>query len=198
MTKTPLPFQADDISSLARAINRQLARIDHKPGHLEMLNMLARAGGFRNFQHFHASRRTDDEPLRINPVPPSSGSSSSDIDQVAIRRLSFLFDDAGRLISWPSGLKRQELCLWVLWSKMPARLALSEREVSRRLDLVHLFGDAALLRRSLCNGRLMTRRPDGSDYRRIEQRPPADALALIGLLGRPAASAEPGRLQTAG
>ncbi len=47
----------------------------------------------------------------------------------------------------------------------------------------HLFGDHAILRRSLCNSGLLARTPDGRVYRRVERRPTADAAALIRRLG---------------
>ncbi|SDJ55144.1 hypothetical protein SAMN04487993_10459 [Salipiger marinus] len=47
----------------------------------------------------------------------------------------------------------------------------------------HLFEDPATLRRTMISCGLLTRRPDGSDYRRREQKPPAEAKALIRALG---------------
>ena len=46
MSRPALPFASGDISALARALERQIAAHDGPPGHVEMLNMLARAGGF--------------------------------------------------------------------------------------------------------------------------------------------------------
>jgi hypothetical protein len=56
---------------------------------------------------------------------------------------------------------------------------MTEREVSARLDAWHLFGDAAQLRRSMVGARMLTRKPDCTEYRRVEPRPPPEALALI-------------------
>ena len=62
---------------------------------------------------------------------------------------------------------------------LPARRTLSEPQVNERLQQIHLFGDHAILRRSLCNARLLVRTPDGREYRRIEREPPPPAAALI-------------------
>ena len=80
---------------------------------------------------------------------------------------------------WPSKTAVQALCVWALWSVLPARVALSEKEMNARVDAWHGFADRAILRRSLIGHGLFRRTPDGSEYRRIEPVPPADALALI-------------------
>ena len=83
---------------------------------------------------------------------------------------------------WPSRRKQQELCLWVLWTRLPARAVLQEKEVNAVLLDEHLFGDPAILRRSLIGSGLVSRNKDGSDYRRCEQKPPIEALSLIQIL----------------
>ena len=59
---------------------------------------------------------------------------------------------------------------------MPAS---TEKQVNAQLEATHLFGDHALLRRELVDGGWLTRKRDGSDYRRIEREPPPEALALL-------------------
>lgn len=43
----------------------------------------------------------------------------------------------------------------------------------------HDFGDPALLRREMFQRKMVSRTLDCRDYRRLEQRPPDEALALI-------------------
>ena len=62
MPRTFLPFAVDDISALARSLRDQLAARTEPPGHVEMLNMLARAAGDRNFQQFRARTATGGAP----------------------------------------------------------------------------------------------------------------------------------------
>jgi len=177
MSRTPLPFATSDISALARSLAHQVATHDGAPGHVEWLNMLARGAGFTNYQHFRAQAEARDAletpPPQIVPV-----------DMVRLARIARYFDDAGRLIRWPGKASHRPDCLWVMWSRLPAGLVMHEREVNRRLNEEHLFGDHALLRRELVDGGLMWRTIDGREYRRIERAPPAEARELVAVLAR--------------
>ena len=174
MSRTPLPFHSEDMSALARSLKGQLAGCAPPPSHLELLNMLARANGYRNFQHYRAQlaalAQMESRPPAPEPAP---------VDYVRVKRLLRMFDPEGRLARWPSKQSQQELCLWVLWSRLPAQRALAEKEINLLLKANHLFGDHALLRRWLCDYRMMSRTKDGREYRRVEKRPPAEALELI-------------------
>jgi hypothetical protein len=173
MPRTPLPFHADDISALARSLKAQLAAAEHPPGHAQLLNMLARSAGARNFQHFRVERISR---LSHAAAPPAA-------DPAKLARLVRYFNTEGQLLHWPSRAGDAELCLWVLWSRLPARQPMSERAIGERLDLLHRFSDRALLRRALADYRLVQRTRDGSEYRRVETEPPALALALIRRVG---------------
>lgn len=180
MSRTPLPFVAGDVSTLARALGRELAAAPGTPGHVELLNMLARAAGWRNFQHFRAHHAAD---ARLAAAPPAPAA-PVDLTRVADAARHY---DAGRLARWPAKESRRILCLWVLWSRLPAGATFGEAEVNERLRALHLFDDPAMLRRAMVDLGLVWRTRDGRAYRRIEQRPPAEALALIRHLGRDAA-----------
>ena len=175
MTKPVFPYYANDISELARSLHSQLAAFDHTPGHVELLNMLARAIGSRNFQHFRAKVIAERRLMRPGEV-------SAPVDYVALRRLSRYFDANGRWIRWPRKFSHQDSCLWVLWSKVPPRKTFSEREINEMLLANHLFEDPALLRREMRDRGMVTRTLDGRVYRRVERKPPQTALALIRFL----------------
>ena len=51
--------------------------------------------------------------------------------------------------------------------------------MTRILAGTHLFGDPVLLRRELCDLGLLWRTPDCRAYRRVERRPPPEALELL-------------------
>src|SRR5215510_5916850 len=123
MTRTAFPFYAGDISALARSLHNQLAHCEQIPGHVEMLNILARAAGSRNFQHFRAQAvarlKLDGAPAEPYPA----------VDFVELQRCLRYFDLHGRLTRWPTKFSHQEPCLWVLWSAIPPRTKLSERDV---------------------------------------------------------------------
>ena len=176
MTRSVFPFYASDISALARSLEHQLAACDHIPGHLELLNMLARTAGSRNFQHFRAQAVAEKRLIRPRET-------AAPVDYVELQRLIRYFDASGGLVRWPTKFSHREPCLWVLWSRLPARKTLSEREINQLLLANHDFEDPALLRRELKERKMVTRTPDGREYRRVERKPPHAALALIRLLG---------------
>jgi hypothetical protein len=100
-------------------------------------------------------------------------------DEDRVLKASRHFDGNGRLIRWPGRRGLQELCLWFLWSKLPSNTELTEREISDLLSRLHLFGDAALLRRELFDFGLVHRTRDGRQYLRIEKKPPAELGLLL-------------------
>lgn len=176
MTRLSLPFRADDICHLARRLSAELACSQDKPGHLALLNMLARGAGYRNFQHFRAQTLASE---RLEPAAPMP-----DVDLSEVASVRRYFDAEARLTRWPAKTSAQRLALWGLWAQLPPQHAWTERSFSTELNQLHLFGDAAILRRSMVERGLISRTPDGRDYRRIEQAPPPDALALLRALRR--------------
>lgn len=169
MPKLAHAFVVDDISALARFLAREIAGRTEAPGHLDMLNLLARGAGYRNFQHFKARRAAPGESA------PAPGEVSRTRIDLALR----CFDAEGAFARWPSKASQQVLCLWALWSVIPSRKDFAEKEFNAFLKARHSFGDHALLRRALFDYGLVTRAKDGSGYRRIEQKPPAEAEAFI-------------------
>jgi hypothetical protein len=173
VSRTLLPFHTDDISAVARSLRSELAARDSVPTHLEMLNMLARAAGYRNFQHFRADKSAQ---ARLEQAPPAVDAA---VDHVRVLRIARHFAADGRLERWPTKYNMQGPCIWVMWSRIPPKQTFREREINEILEREHTFGDYALLRRELCNYGLLLRPADGSAYRRIERAPPAEARALI-------------------
>ena len=172
MSKTVIPLVSEDISTFARNLATQLKTENHSaPTHLTLMNMLARAAGFRNFQHMRAAHGFE-EKLQTNVPAPV-------IHHKRIKRALNLFDDQGLLTQWPSKRAVQDLCLWLMWSRLPSREIMHERDVNGIFNKAHTFGDPALIRRSLISMKLLTRNRDGSDYQRLELAPPPEALALI-------------------
>lgn len=170
MPRTEVPLHAADIASFARSLGRELKRsheqVQRPPGHVELLNMLARAAGFRNFQG-----------LRARPVAPAAAAGPA-LTPTAAKALR-QFDTQGRLTRWPIKYSVQRLMLWGLWMRFDARRRYSEREVNELLNAWHLFGDHCTLRRELVNMKLLTRKSDGSEYRKLPQRPDAEVVALL-------------------
>lgn len=176
MSKIPVAYHADDISRLARKLRQQLLQSKAVPSHLEILNILARATGYRNFQHFRAR-----DSQHIAEKTKISAS-----ERRQMERLARCFDREGRLLRWPSRRADQILSLWILWLTLPDGIEFSERSISSWLRKRHGFGDHALLRRELCALNLVSRTIDGSVYRRIDRQDiPAEVGHLRTALGMP-------------
>ncbi|TWA61689.1 hypothetical protein FBZ82_11763 [Azospirillum brasilense] len=186
MSKTPLPYSAGDISALARSLRAQLANRTEPPSHVEWLNMLAKAVGCRNFQHFRvqpqpqaqAQAQTVEQITAQDPVGVTVGAPPP-VDEARLLKVARCFDAVGALLRWPPKRSERDLCLWVLWARIDAGRAMNEGEVNDVLRGANRFGDHVLLRRELCDFGLLDRTRDGRVYRRVERRPPPEALAMI-------------------
>lgn len=183
MPKTLIAFASADMSALARSLREQLTALGEIPSHVQLLNMLAKANGFRNFQHLKAE--ADTAPLAAMPAPTPPPPL---IDEARVARVAGHFGADGTLLRWPSKTNHQELCVWVLWARYPARDIMDERGISAWLNQHHVFGDAALLRRTMVTMGLVTRTQDGREYRRVEQKPPAELVALLARMDARAAA----------
>lgn len=179
MPKLHVPFAVSDITALARSLRAELGKLDHAPSHVEMLNLLARAGGHANFQALRADAVAHERLTADTPEPQA--------DHARIEKVLRHFDDMGRMIRWPGKTNHQLLCLWVIWARIPAAERLSEAEINGIIKDAHTFGDHAILRRSLVDMGMLVRTPDGRLYRRVEQKPDPDAAALLAAVARQAA-----------
>ncbi|WP_318248229.1 DUF2087 domain-containing protein [Xinfangfangia pollutisoli] len=190
MTRDTIPLPVADLSAFTRALARQLAETAAPPAHQSLMNMLARASGYRNLQHLRASTSASARlQARIAAAPEDDAA----IDHALIARALGLFDATGRLARWPARRAVQVLCLWALWARLAPGGGLTERQISAALNALHGFGDAALLRRDMVMLGLLRRAADCTDYARVERRPPPEARALIRHLARlaPAAAMRP-------
>jgi hypothetical protein len=180
MSRETFPFMAPDASALAKSLRRELDAIEGKPGHVQVLNMLARAVGYRNFQHFRAASAAASRLAQALPA-------REPVDFVLVQRVAGHFDATGRLARWPARRSHQVLALWALWSRVQAGAVFTEAEVNQFIRDNHDFGDHALIRRAMVDEGLVSRTPDCRAYRRIEKKPPGEALALIRRLATKAA-----------
>lgn len=178
MNQDPLPFTVPDLSAFAQSLRRELARrapATPPPGHVETLNLLARALGHRNVQALQAaSRLPPPSPVlaaedRPPPMPLSANA----------RKTLAQFDSRGRLLRWPVKFSVQRLAMWLLWARFESRRVYTEAEVNAVLRPLNAFGDHVTLRRELINHRLLTRKSDCSEYRKLPARPDAEAQALL-------------------
>ncbi|QBF34216.1 DUF2087 domain-containing protein [Thalassococcus sp. S3] len=172
MTKTPIPLHAEDLTVFTRALAKQLG--PQRPSHLTLMNMIARAAGYQNVQHMRSASAAEMRMATRQDEPPA--------DARLVERTLYQFDEGGRLRQWPAKRAVQNLALWGLWATLPANAVLKEKDINAHLAKEHLFQDAATLRRTMISCGLMSRKTDGTDYVRIEQKPTADAKAVIQVL----------------
>jgi len=197
MTRTALPYSAPDLSALARLLERAL--LDHHvthdrlPNHVEMMNLLARGAGHRNLQALQAAAAPLPGPVPAPaPVVADAWFDAPEIAEPALpaapaapvlsahaKKALEQFDAAGRLAHWPPKLSVQRLVMWVLWTRFDARRVYTEPEVNRILKGWHTWGDHVTLRRELINHRLMTRKSDCSEYRKLPLEPDDEVRALL-------------------
>ncbi|MEJ6020678.1 DUF2087 domain-containing protein [Ramlibacter sp. PS4R-6] len=174
MPKIPVPYAAADITSVARtlksALDERHASGKPPPSHVELLNLLARAAGVRNFQSLKAA--PPPAPAAIEVLP------AGELSPLA-RKTLMQFDDAGRLVRLPNKFSVQRMAMWVLWTRFAPRRDYTEKEVNALLNAQHTFGDPATLRRELVEMKLLGRESDCSRYWKEPRRPDADTRAFL-------------------
>lgn len=180
MPRSPLSVVVPDASLFAKALGQSLktrhATGQPPPGHVELLNLVARALGHRNLQSLQAAARATPLPdpvLAAEDRPPPARLTDN------ARKALGQFDSRGRLLRWPVKYSVQTLAMWVLWTLFDGRRVYTEAEVNQILKAANAFGDHATLRRELINHRLMTRKSDCSEYRKLPARPDAETRALL-------------------
>jgi len=177
MTREAIPLVAPDIGAFARALGRSLAERHadkpEPPGHVELLNLLARAAGRRSYQALRAAARLP------NAAPSADDALAAPALTPAARKALTQFDARGRLVRWPHKYSVQRLAMWVLWTHFDSKRAYTEREVNEILKLWNTWGDHVTLRRELINHRLLTRKSDCSEYRKLPARPDDEVRWLL-------------------
>ena len=175
MTRTVIAMTVADLSGFARSLRRALGEhLDqHKrlPTHQALLNHIARAAGHRNLQALQVQRPRTSRSAKANAPTPV-------LTPAATKALGS-FDEFGRMSRWPHKYSVQRLAMWVLWMQFESRRVYNEREVNAVLKAWHTWGDHVTLRRELINDRLLTRKSDGSQYRKVPARPSDEARALM-------------------
>jgi len=186
MTRELTPLIAADLSTFAKRLRAELATRAEAdaglPGHVEMLNLLARAAGHRNVQALKAALKAE-QPVQARAPDPAHPHRWHDprhptLTPAADRTLR-AFDTNGRLTRWPHKRAEQVLALWCLWMAFDGKRRYSEREVNEVINTRHAFGDHCLLRRELVELDLLARTPGGAEYRKVAARPDEETAALL-------------------
>jgi hypothetical protein len=188
MTRERFSLHIADVSVFARTLGQALherhADRPSPPGQVELLNLIARTQGQRNWP---ALRQVLRQPAAPPAVVLAGDDPAQDGDNAApalplspnARKALAHFDRRGRLMRWPAKYGIQTLVMWVLWTLFDAKRPYTEPEVNAILKSANLFFDHATLRRELINHRLMSRLADCSEYRKLPARPDDEARALL-------------------
>jgi hypothetical protein len=151
---------------------------------VELLNLLARAAGMRNYATLKAAALA--APPISPPEPAGDGKAARPDEAVDLSTLSptarkalMQFDEARRLVRLPNKLSVQQMAMWALWTQFAARRSYSEKEVNAILNAHHIFGDQATLRRELVNMKLLGRLADCSKYWKEPHRPDEEVQAFL-------------------
>jgi hypothetical protein len=177
MTREAIPLVLPDVAVFARSLGRALearhAARPAPPGHVELLNLIARAAGRRSYQALRAAASLPAAAAALDAAPAAPALTP------AARKALTQFDALGRLVRWPHKYSVQRLAMWVLWTQFDGKRVYTEREVNEILKLWHTWGDHVTLRRELINHKLLTRKSDGSQYRKLAARPDDEARWLL-------------------
>jgi len=171
MARVATPLVVQDLSSFARSLGRALAARQaaalELPAHVELQNLIVRAAGYRNLQ---ALKAAPPEPVPARTALPLSDNAKRALGQ---------FDAEGRLVRWPTKFTVQRMAMWVLWTRFDHKRTYTEREINAVLKAANAFGDHATLRRELVNHKLLARKSDCSEYRKLPARPDDEVRALL-------------------
>ena len=125
MTRLLVPVATPDLSALAKTLKRFLderhAAQKPPPTHVELLNLLARAAGLRNFATLKAVALA--APAGSSSVAPSMLAGHQEAVNVSTltptaRKALLQFDEARRLIRLPNKLSVQQMAMWALWTQL--------------------------------------------------------------------------------
>ena len=187
MTRLLVPLATPDVSALAKTLKGFLhERHDAgkpPPTHVELLNLLARSAGLRNFATLKAAALA--APVALPPAlrPEKASAKDAAVDLKALsptaRKTLQQFDESRRLVRLPHKLSVQQMAAWALWTQFAARRPYTEKEVNAIINANHTFGDYATLRRELVNMKLLGRTSDGREYWKEPRRPDEEVRAFL-------------------
>lgn len=185
MTRLLVPLATPDVSAFTKTLKSFLderhAVGKPLPSHVELLNLLARAAGLRNFATLKASALKAAPGVAPSPSGAVPGAPAVNLSTLSatVRKALMQFDEAGRLVRLPNKLSVQQMAMWALWTRFAARRTYTEKEVNAILNAHHIFGDQATLRRELVNMKLLGRKSDCSEYWKEAHRPTPEVQAFL-------------------
>ncbi len=178
---SPVSLQVADISLFCKHLRQYLAaaKTSEPPGHLMLLNLVAKSAGFRNYQALRANA-TAAHP-NVPPALPLQAPRDADLPKAVARALTH-FDTHGRMMRLPLQLSVRHIAMHGVWCRLPGKRDLTEAEVNGYIAESHTFQDNATLRREMVNMKLLWRTKDGRTYRKQAIDTTTDAQQFMKLL----------------
>jgi hypothetical protein len=189
MTRLLVPLFTPNVSAFTKTLKILLderhAVGKPLPSHVELLNLLARAVGLRNFATLKAAALTAPSGVLVtveSGLPtgkPPGDAVDLPVLSATARKALMQFDESGRLVRLPNKLSVQQMTMWALWTQFAAHRSYTEKEVNAIVNAFHTFGDQATLRRELVNMKLLGRKSDCSEYWKEPHRPEPEVQAFL-------------------
>ncbi len=200
MTRLLLPLSIADLSTFAKhlktALEARHAEGQPPPSHVELLNLLSRAAGQRNYQTLRAAAALN-MPRPAEPASEDELPVSLDTLTPTVRKALMQFDGAGRLVRLPNKYSVQQMAMWWMWTQFAVRRKYTEKDVNQVLNAHHTFGDQATLRRELVNMKLMGRTSDCREYWKEPLRPSTEVQTFLRAMRQAVANSQPRKALTA-
>ena len=127
MTRLLVPLSTPDVSAFTKTLKSFLdeRHADGKapPSHVELLNLLARAAGMRNFATLKKVVQAAPPSGKVQPTRTTSENNESvkgvNLASISatVRKALIQFDDAGRLVRLPNKLSVKQMTMWALRTK---------------------------------------------------------------------------------
>ena len=189
MTRLLVPLATPDLSAFTKTLKGFLDERHEAgkapPSHVELLNLLARAAGLRNFAILKKAALTaaPSVPLKMGKDAAAIAQEGDAISlstlSATVRKALLQFDESARLVRLPTKLSVQQMTMWALWTQFVAHRKYTEKEVNAIANAFHTFGDQATLRRELVNMKLLGRKSDCSEYWKESQRPSDEVQSFL-------------------
>lgn len=171
MPKENISINIPDVSGFAKAIKKEIDQKSGNLSHVEILNIIARTSGHKNFQQLRQNSITPQENIDFN----------EDIEkaQKNLNKLKRYLNENFQVKTLPSKLSQQELIIYYIWEFIDENKVFSEIELNKYLNRFHTFGDSALLRRYMFEYGLLSRSKDCLDYKKLKPEIPKPIIKII-------------------
>jgi len=136
----------DDLSQYSKTLSK-LWPAD-KPSHLELLNLLAKSAGFKNYQHL----KDGHTETASKPLGPH------------VKRWLRLFNSDQQALRWPSKQQDRLAIVWTIAHRLPTFSGWTEKEVNNAIMPLIQFQDHVAIRRELIELGILGRTNDGRKY----------------------------------